>query len=130
MRLTCPSCGTEFSVDDSAVPSQGTDVPCPGCKRQVRATWPAIELDLGIDAVAALSESAVPAPSVELAARPVAEPPRPARPPATSQPSIQVVAQDRKPGGSRFVLAVAATALVAGGLGVLRWCSRGRDIAP
>lgn len=32
MRLTCPSCGTEYEVEDTAIPPEGRDVQCSNCQ--------------------------------------------------------------------------------------------------
>lgn len=53
MRLTCPECGAEYRVDDSAIPAEGRDVECSSCGhgwRQpgaVASVWPVAGSEIG-----------------------------------------------------------------------------------
>lgn len=77
MRLTCPSCGAQYEVDESAIPESGRDVQCSNCGHawfQVSAERLKAEAEGQTAAAAAPAESAAePETDPTTVAEPVAE---------------------------------------------------------
>jgi len=69
MKVTCPGCSAEFSVDDNRVPPQGIQVRCPKCFKSVQAGGASafgsdLEQALGVDLSGpAAQEAPLPAPA-------------------------------------------------------------------
>ena len=70
MDLVCSICAAAFRVDDALITASGGEVPCPTCKKPVRAHWPDLELDLNGDVPAgapvARRDEAAPPPQAKL----------------------------------------------------------------
>lgn len=101
MRLMCPNCDAEYSVDDAAIPPSGRDVQCSNCGHAWFQLHPDAEREaermdalFGAKAAPVAPASVAPAPVAPASVPPVSVPPAPVPPvPAAPQPAAPPAAQ-------------------------------------